>query len=276
MFDLHVHAGPDVVNRAGDDVDTVARYEAAGFWGCVLKGHYDTTTGRAAAAARGSTVDAFGGVTLNQHVGGVNPAAVAAALDMGARVVWMPTADAHTQRAAGLPRLCGEHPGLAGDVYATPPVDWSTAGAVRQICRLVADTDAVLATGHLSAPEVSWLLATARRQGVRRLLMTHPSFVVPAMSAAQAAELADRGAYVELTAYQLFRQPGCDAAMLAAFAREVGLDRVVLSSDAGHPEMPPPPEALAHLIDALAHAGLDRGALDAATADTPAALVTPG
>src|SRR5262245_62988987 len=83
MFDLHVHAGPDVWPRLGDDRQILRWYAEAGFSGCVLKGHYDATMGRAFAASAGTGLRVYGGLALNQHVGGINPAAVAAALAMG-------------------------------------------------------------------------------------------------------------------------------------------------------------------------------------------------
>jgi hypothetical protein len=276
MFDLHVHAAPDVWERAADDAQTVRWYQQAGFTGCVLKGHYDATAGRAVAAGNRVGLRVYGGQVLNQHAGGINPAAVAAALAMGARVIWMPTADAHTQRTAGLPRLCGAYPGLADTVYAIPPVDPATEGAVRQIAAMVADADAVLATGHLSTAEVAWLLPVARRAGVRRLLMTHPGYTVPDMPPADAARLArENGAFAEVTAFQLLHQPGCGPARLAGFVRQVGYEHVVLSSDAGQPDSPPPPQALTQLVDALAGEGLDRSALLACASEIPERLVVP-
>ncbi len=275
VFDLHVHASPDVSPRLADDVQIVRWYAEAGFSGCVLKGHYDATVGRAAAAGAGLGLRIYGGQVLNQHVGGINPAAVAAALMMGARIIWMPTADAHTQHAAGLPRLCGHRPGLSATTYAIPPVDWSAESRVYDILDLIAEADAVLATGHLSVAEVRWLLTEARRRRVSRLLLTHPSYTVPAMSPAQAAEFTALGAFAEVTAVQLLQQADCDAAKLAAFVTAVGYERVVLSSDAGQPENPTPPEALQRLIDALAAEGLDRRALLACASDIPEGLVTP-
>lgn len=274
MFDLHVHAAPDVTDRLGDDVQVVRWYADAGFSGCVLKAHYDGTAGRARAAAVGTGLRVYGGQALNRHVGGINPTAVAAALDLGARVIWMPTADAHTQQAAGLPRLCDARPRLGAASYAIPPVDWSVADDVRFVLALIAEADAVLATGHLSEPEVGWLVPAARAAGVTRVLLTHPTYTVPAMSPASAAELTAQGAYAEITAYQLLHQPGMDAARLAAVVRTVGPSRIVLSSDAGQPDSPPPPEALHLLIDALAQQGLDPAALLACAAELPEALVT--
>lgn len=110
---------------------------------------------------------------------------------------------------------------------------------------------------------------------MRRILLTHPCYTVPDTTAKEAAEFTAQGALAEITALQLLHQPGCDSARLAAFAREVGLANVVLSSDAGQPESPPAPEALHLLIDALAAEGLDRGALLACAGEIPADLVTP-
>jgi uncharacterized protein DUF6282 len=269
MFDLHVHSAPCVFPRLGDDVETVGWYEAAGFTGCVLKGHSEPTAGRALAASAGRKLAVHGAVVLNAAVGGLNPPAVEAALARGARVVWMPTLDALSHREAGLPR-----PRAESAAYAIPPVDTTTEAAVGEICTLVAGADAVLATGHLSGAEVAWLLPVARAAGVRRILLTHPSFTVPSLAVSATRALAEQGAYAEVTAYQLLQQPGATAARLAAFIREVGPERCLLSSDAGQPDSPRPPDALTGLIEALATEGLDRGLLTAMASEVPERLVT--
>lgn len=269
MFDLHVHSAPCVLPRLGDDVETVGWYDAAGFTGCVLKGHAEPTTGRARAAAVGRRMAVHGAVVLNAAVGGLNPGAVEAALGLGARVVWMPTLDALAHRDAGLPR-----PRPGSTVLATPPVDPTSESAVLEICALVAEADAVLATGHLSGAEIAWLVRTARAAGIRRILLTHPSFKVPSLDASATRAFGEQGAYVEVTAYQLLHQPEMTAARLAAFVRDVGPEHCILSSDAGQPDSPPPPEALAHLVEALAAEGLDQNRLDAMASDVPERLVT--
>jgi hypothetical protein len=274
MFDLHVHAGPDVLPRLARDVEIGRRYLAAGFEGYVLKAHYESTVGRAAAVSDVTGLAVVGGLVLNQHVGGVNPAAVRAALAAGGRVIWMPTADSHAQQAAGLPRLCCSDPRPGDHTYALPPVDGTSERAALLVLSLLGEADAVLATGHVSGAEVAWLLDRATRAGVRRVLMTHPGYTVPSIPAREARDLAElSGALVEITCYQLLHQPGCTAAALAAYVRTVGIERCVLSSDAGQPDSPSPPEALQLLIDALAGQGLDRGALVAAASERPRGLV---
>lgn len=271
MFDSHVHAGPDIVERLGDDDELVDAYAASGCDGFVLKSHYESTVGRAHVASARLGMPVVGGVALNQTTGGVNPAAAAAALAAGGRVVWLPTADSHTQHRAGLPRLCDVEPRAGTHTYALPPVDPSTAVAADAVMGVVADHDAVLATGHVGVEECRWVRERAAHHGVTRLLYTHPSYTVPGMEPRLVGELAASGGYVEITAYQLLHQPGCTPTFLARVAEAAG-DRLVLSSDAGQPTSPAPPEALTRLIDALAGEGLDRGWLRAAASVVPAAL----
>jgi hypothetical protein len=270
MFDLHVHSAPCVMPRIADDRQTVQWYEEAGFAGCVLKGHVEPTAGRAVAAGEGRRVLVCGGIVLNHAVGGLNPDAVDAALALGARVVWMPTFDAQGHLDAGMPL---PSVWLRTGGIAIPPREPRAEEPLRRILAAVAAADAVVATGHVTAPEVGWLVRAARDAGVRRVIVTHATFTVPNLGLADLAELVELGAHVEITAYQLLHQADCDAARLAAVVRAAGARRVVLSSDAGQPESPPAPEALELLVSALAAEGLDRKAVEAAASEIPQALV---
>ncbi|KOG59834.1 hypothetical protein ADK77_38395 [Streptomyces antibioticus] len=277
MFDVHVHAAPDVLDRIGFDDQIGAGYAAAGYSGFVLKAHHESTVGRASALSRSSGLEVVGGITLNRAVGGINPAAVLSALSTGGRVVWFPTADAHTQEAARLPRLGDLDERLDRSVLCVPPVlpaDDSAVKDISLVLDLIAEHDAVLCTGHVSGEECRWLLDQAQARGIGRFLLTHPSYTVPGMRVREIAELAERGAHVEITAYQLLHQPGMTAARLAAVARAAG-PRLVLASDAGQPDSPEPPAALEQLISALAAEGLDPGWLRDAGGDTPRHLVLP-
>lgn len=275
MFDLHVHSAPDVVERGLDDFETVAAYRDAGYEGCVLKCHNEPTGGRARIASKHTGFPVYGSVVLNRAVGGINPVAVAVEMDLGARVVWMPTEDSALHRRAQLPRGTTVH----RPASAVAPVSSgmrSPAGreSLAEVLRIVADADAVLATGHLAADEIGWVLTEAARFGVTRTLLTHPSWTVPGLTCAQIRELAALGAKVEITAYQLYRQPGMTPSRLAEVARSAG-EQLVLSSDAGNPSLPSPPAALERLVEVLAAEGLDRGWLRAAASSVPSQLVVP-
>lgn len=275
MFDVHVHAAPDVLDRIGYDDQIAASYAAAGYTGFVLKAHHEPTVSRASALRRSTDLDVVGGIALNRAVGGINPAAVLSALATGGRVVWFPTADAHTQESAHLPRLEDLDGRLDRSTLAVPPVlqgNRQVEQDVALVLDLIAEHDAVMCTGHLSGDECRWLFTQARRRGIGRFLLTHPSYTVPAMDVGEIAALADQGAHVEITAYQLLHQPGMTADRLAAVARAAG-SRLVLSSDAGQPDSPEPAMALERLIAALGAEGLDPGWLRDAASDIPRRLV---
>lgn len=274
MFDSHVHASPDIYERAGDDMDLAHLFKGAGYAGFVLKGHYESTVGRAHLASRLSGLAVYGGVVLNQPCGGINASAVASCLHSGGRIVWMPTEDSHAHNAAGLRRMCHRDARMRRCTYALPPVDESSADDAFAILSMISDYDAVIATGHLSERECRWLTEHAKRYGISRLILTHPSYVIPGMSLGAIRSLRDIGAFVEITAYQLLHQNDCTAEYLAAVARSAG-DRLLLSSDAGQTDSPTPPEALAYLIDQLQAAGLDRGWLTAAASEVPYRVIAP-
>ena len=75
LFDVHVHSSPDIEARWGGDLDVVSAYEAIGAAGVVLKNHYESTVGRAAVEGAGRGIAVYGGLVLNSHAGGFNPAA---------------------------------------------------------------------------------------------------------------------------------------------------------------------------------------------------------
>lgn len=275
MFDMHVHAAPDVVARRFDDGALADRYESAGFSGFVLKAHRESTVGRAYSAGRGRRLQVYGGVVLNSSVGGINPLAVAAALDAGGRVIWLPTEDAGNHLAAGLPRYHPNRHSVPTEEYRLPTGPDEAAARLQMVLSLIAEHDAVLATGHVSAAEMGWTIEEARRRGVGRIVLTHPSYKVPNLTATATAALADLGAYVEITAFQLLGQPRSEIMRVAAFIRDVGVERVILSSDVGQPGSPAPEEALAELIAVLSSEGLDRGSLVEAASGRPESLVKP-
>ena len=90
--DVHVHADPELFGRIGDAVEVARRCEAAGMRALVFKAHHEGTMTRAHFANRQlTTLRAYGGLVLNDFVGGINPTAVQAALELGARIIWAPT-----------------------------------------------------------------------------------------------------------------------------------------------------------------------------------------
>src|SRR5215467_11260675 len=99
-YDLQVHVAPDVIERRTDDVDLAKDFLSHGLKGFVLKSHYIPTAERAMVVARAVPgIEAYGAITLNHSVGGLNPVALEIAGRSGAKIVWMPTVDAANETA---------------------------------------------------------------------------------------------------------------------------------------------------------------------------------
>lgn len=267
-YDTHVHVAPDVLERRIDDVTLAHRFAEVGLAGFVLKSHYVPTAERAAVVRRVvPQVDVLGAVTLNAAVGGMNPTAVEIAGREGARIVWLPTVDSRNQRQTGATDPPGARPAMWASLQAdlreqgTPPevVEAVDAGGavldrVRQVLRVVARHDLVLATGHLAGGEIAAVVRAAAEEGVRRVVVTHPEFTSQRLPVAQQRELAEAGALLErcfTTAYT----GKVDWRAQVDHIRAVGPAHSVLSSDLGQPFNPPVEDGLALLADRLLVAG---------------------
>ena len=267
-YDTHVHVGPDVMERRIDDLDLARRCAETGLAGFVLKSHYVPTAERAAVVRKAVPgVDALGAITLNGSVGGMNPAAVEIAGRQGARIVWMPTVDSRNQRGSTAADLPGAKPAMWGalqaDLHAqgiVPEVvhvvdpGGVVLPQVRQVLRVLARHDLVLATGHLNGGEILAVVRAAKEEGVRRIVVTHPEFTSQRLSVAHQQELAETGALLE----RCFTTPYTGKVAWADLfdnIRSVGPEHSVLSSDLGQPFNPPVEDGLPLFVDRLLEAG---------------------
>ena len=97
-IDLHVHAGPSAQPRELDAAELLLETVRAGYQAFVLKDHFFPTMTTAATVERhfsDGRVKVYGGIALNNSVGGFNAQAVDVARAMGAKFVWMPTVSAN-------------------------------------------------------------------------------------------------------------------------------------------------------------------------------------
>jgi Family of unknown function (DUF6282) len=267
-YDTHVHIAPDVMERRIDDLDLARRFAEVGLAGFVLKSHYVATAERAAVVRKAVPgVDVLGAVTLNGSMGGINPAAVEIAGREGARIVWMPTVDSRNQRENTADDLPGAKPamwgalqadlhaqGIVPDVVEVVDQDGAVLDRVRQVLRVMARHDLVLATGHLSGPEILAVVRAARDEGVRRIVVTHPEFTSQRLPVSLQHELADAGALLE----RCFTTPYTGKVSwedLFDHIRTVGPAHSILSSDLGQPFNPPVEDGLPLFAQRLLDAG---------------------
>ena len=130
IIDMHVHTAPDVCQRTYNDLELTAAAVRAGARAIVIKGHHCSTVARAALcnaynrmAFDSNSFVMYGGLVLNYEVGGLNPQAVQTALEMGAKVIWLPTVDAENDcrkhgRSGGI-RMTNDHGVLLPELRRT-------------------------------------------------------------------------------------------------------------------------------------------------------------
>jgi hypothetical protein len=286
-IDLHVHTAPDVMRRRVTDIDLARKHRETGLGGFVLKSHYVPTAERAATVRQAVPgIAVYGGIVLNGSVGGMNPLAVEIAAREGARVVWMPTVDSRNQRTFTAAETDGATPPMWAKVQdeliargiAAPPIEVTDAGGdvlpeVRDVIKLVAQHDLVLATGHLSRDEIFAVVRAANDEGARRIVVTHPEFSSQRLSGADQRELAERGAYLE----RCFTTPYTGKvawAEMVANIRAAGPAHSFVSTDLGQPFNPPAEDGLALMADHLLGAGFSDDDVHLMIVANPATIIT--
>jgi hypothetical protein len=290
-IDLHVHCGPEGIVRRYDPVQIARHAAEVGFRSMVLKSHFTSTGGWAEIAHRLTGVRLYGSVTLNHHVGGINPFAVRAALGPAdaagsyLKVVWLPTVHAAAHLAAM--RARGERhdvpPEWSGGVLssvaerldAVPSIstlDDAVQGRLDDVLRLVAAHRLILATGHVGRDEVFHVVRRARALGVERIMVTHAQSDPPGLEPGDHEALAAAGAFLELT-YVTLDMGRVAARDTAALIRRVGAEHVVLSSDLGQIDRPPPGEGLVRFRKLLLAEGLAPREVDITLRDNPGGLL---
>jgi hypothetical protein len=284
-FDLQVHVAPDVIERRIDDLDLSKEFLAHGMRGFVLKSHYFPTAERARVVTRAVPgISAFGAITLNHSVGGLNPVAVELAGRSGCKIVWMPTVDAANETAGRLdgpnvklPFWAKIQRELAATGIAPPPItpldsNGKVSEAARRCIELIAKHNMILATGHLGRVEIFALVKAAREMGAKRVVVTHAEFPSQSLSADEQYELAQLGAYIEHCFTTMYTGKAPWDGALAAI-RKVGPERCILSTDLGQTINPPVAEGFAMFAQKLLDGGFSVDQIRRMTVTNPGALV---
>lgn len=285
--DLHIHAGPDVVPRQHDLVEVAEQASEAGMKALAFKDHNTTTADRVNLAIKFVPDDLtlIGGIVLNYAVGGFNPEAVAQALLMGARIIWMPSMD--SSMTIEKVHVSQETPWLLPFVKLRQPEkgltvlnQWPSGGdikpEVKQILKLIAENNAILDTCHLSAHECAILIDEALRIGVKRIIVTHPNCSVNPMTIDEQKELVAKGDYIYVSYAFLPCMPLFDRQHPKEIARmmeEVGFDRCLIFSDFGQMVNPPPVEGYKMFIASLLAVGVSEKDIKKIASNNPVRLL---
>ena len=273
--DLHVHAGePCCVKKPFTDVFVAQQAAAAGMEALVLKSAYENTVARAYYVNQiVPTIKLFGGITLNRYVGGLNPSAVEAVLLAGGREVWMPTFDsAHYIEVFG---NLGTYD--IGKGYRVIE-DGRLKEEAREIVRLVAKHNAILACGHLYKEEIFELARFANQEGAK-MLVDHAFYTVPGFTydeIDQLKELTRLGAYIGLFAVLVFPRvaPKVNLDGDKKCIETLSPEHCVICSDTGAGASPFPSEALRTYAQNLFDLGIPLDALELMMIKNPRKLLS--
>ena len=284
-YDLQVHVAPDVIERRIDDLDLAKEFLAHGLRGFVLKSHYFPTAERAKVVTRAVPgISAYGAITLNHSVGGLNPVAVELAGRSGCKIVWMPTVDAANETAGRLdgpnvklPFWAKIQRELAATGIAPPPItvldpNGKVSEAARRCIELIAKHNMILATGHIGRAEIFALVKAAREMGAQRVVVTHAEFPSQNLTADEQHELAQMGAYIEHCFTTMYTGKASWEGVLAAI-RKAGPERCVLSTDLGQTINPPVAAGFAMFAQRLLDGGFTIEEVRRMAVTNPSALV---
>jgi len=279
VIDMHVHSHPDVFGRSMDDIDVATLAKARGMRGIVLKNHISETASRAALVMKVVPgIEVFGGVVLNNAVGGINPNAVEwmhRIYGSRGKIVWLPTfeSDKHV-KTFGKPDAKGIVVAPGGQV--TPEME--------AILKIIARENLVLATGHVHPEEVIAVTKRARELGVKNIIVTHGLTNVPGLTMAQAKQVVDMGGIIEVCFLQFQAGPNApleflkhwtqiNAKNVAQAVKEFGAGGLVISSDLGQSANMNHPDGIEVAIGAMKREGISDADIDTMMRKNPAKLL---
>src|SRR5215216_2701738 len=279
VIDMHVHSHPDVFGRNMDDIDVAQLAKARGMRGIVLKNHVSETASRAALVMKVVPgIEVFGGIVLNKAVGGINPDAVEwmhRVYGGRGRVVWLPTfeSDKHVKTFS--------KPDAVGLVVAP---NGNVTPEMEAVLKIIARENLLLATGHVHPEEVIAVTRRARELGVKNILVTHGLTNVPGLTMAQAKQVADMGAVIEVCFLQFLAGPNAPLAFLthwtqigakhvAQAVKEIGAKSLVISSDLGQSGNMTHPDGIEAAVAAMKREGISDADIDVMMRRNPARLL---
>ena len=279
VIDMHVHSHPDVFGRNMDDIDVATLAKARGMRGILLKNHISETASRAALVMKVVPgIEVFGGIVLNNAVGGINPDAVEwmhRIYGGRGKVVWLPTfeSDKHVKTFS--------KPDATGLVVAP---NGQVTPQMEAILKIIARENLLLATGHVHPEEVLAVVKRGRELGVKNIIVTHGLTNVPGLTMAQAKEVAALGAVIEICYLQFQAGPNAPLAFLthwtqigakhvAQAMKELGARSLVLSSDLGQSANMTHPDGLEVAIAAMKREGISDADIDTMMRKNPARLL---
>lgn len=286
-YDMHIHTGPDIMDRKMDFLVQAERAAKAGMAGYVIKSHYFTSSSWAKVAnERFPECQTFGSIVLNNSVGGMNPFAVDAVARDGAKVVWFPTVDTvaaikkteHIEEGGRRPHWLDVLLSLQADGIKLQPVrllddNGKVLPEVIDVLDVIARYNMILCTGHISVPEAKAVIKAAHERKVEKIICTHVDSELCFYEIEEQLDLIKKyGVYVEHCSNS------CTTGKVAWDVclnqiKSVGCDHIIISTDLGQLKHKYPDEGLLDFANWMLDNGISETDVRKTIRDNPRQLL---
>jgi len=280
-IDMHVHAGPDTASRSVNDFELAQKAKELGMRGVVTKNHEFITNDRAYLVRQIIPgIEVFGGITLNESVGGINPEAVDLMIKFTGgcgKIVWLPTHGSANHKSFFAKKAD------AGGIRVID-ASGSVVPELRKVLKLIAKADIIFATGHVSGKEILASVKAAKQEGVRKVLVTHAMQSPGELSIDDLKRCVEAGAFIEHCYLTYLMGPqaalgwmkGWKHIPIEEFAKaikEVGAENCVIATDLGQYMNPIPADGMKEFILALMSKGITQEQINLVAKKNPARLL---
>jgi hypothetical protein len=262
-IEMHCHSYPSIFPRKQTDWELIEDVKKAKMAGVVLKAHEASTVDRATLLRlKEPGLHIYGGLVLNEFTGGLSPMAVDAAIQLGAKIIWMPTISANEHCChfgKKQTRLFNSEKPLPNPEQGLTIFDENKQikKNVHEILALISEANITLATGHLSVEEVSALIDAAKEHRIEKILIQHADLGIAPVPIPFQKEFAKKGAIIE-KCYMACSEDFNDLSVsqMAETIKEIGADSCVLVTDYGQEHNIPPIEALSQFVQEMIENGI--------------------
>ncbi len=268
-IDIHLHIGPEIIPRRYV-AENLAVEETGRLGGAVLKNHFYPTQPFVNEVKNKKRLTLFGAVVLNNTVGGMNPEAVYTSTLLSTKpiMVWFPTINAENflrQSAFEIaPEWVKDNRFVGRKSKDVKAVVILKNDKLTKVCidvlKIIKRCNAILATGHISWQESKIVVNRAIKEGIKKIVITHPIYQYINMPIAVQKKLARKGCFIEQS-YSMYSIDKIPISKIAQQIREVGSESVILSSDVGQKFSPPPSQALLDFASLLLKEGISKNEL---------------
>jgi hypothetical protein len=237
------------------------------------------TMDRAYAAERAVPgIKVFGGIVLDHAVGGLNPEAVEAAIQRGAKIIWMPLFDSLHTKKMSQKESSGIYKHEQKEKKSLTIFDdtGQLLPEVKKILDQIAEAgDVVLDTSHLSPQESLFLIDEAKKRRIKNVVVNHPEAEVISATEEQLKEMATKGAYLNFCYAQACSDGPFGERMkrVAHAIKSIGASHCCLSTDLGNNLFVLPIEGLRSFTSILMALGINEEEIDLMIRQNPSNIL---